>query len=171
MSPTNVNLEEKEAGQRLGIRQKKLASGGDFWLLPSPGGGDFWISSDHRCHLGLEAVKYLDTSRLPAALPWGFVTKRWPPLFPQGSVLPAFFIHSAQSRRMDKVSIFYSLYIYSHEYIHSSDDPQKNWFLQNENLKGYEKQNSATGFTDIKFTIKWWKWKTTCNTVLMVCSI
>ena len=40
---------------------------------------------------------------------------------------------------------FYPLDFYSHEYIHSSDDPQKNWFLQNENLKGCEKQNSTTG--------------------------
>ena len=47
---------------------------------------------------------------------------------------------------MDKVSIvILSTLFYSHEYIHSSDDPQKNWFLQNENLKDCEKQNSTTG--------------------------
>ena len=146
MSPINVNLEGEKAGQRLEIRQKKLARGGDFWSSPSPEGGDFWISSNHRCHLGLEAVKYLVTSLLPAALPRGFVTKRRRPLFPQGSLGPVFFIHSARSRRMDKVSIvILSTLFYSHEYIHSSDDPQKNWFLQNKNLKGCEKQNSTAG--------------------------
>ena len=47
---------------------------------------------------------------------------------------------------MDKVSIvILSTLFYSHEYIHSSDDPKKNWFLQNENLKGCEKQNSTAG--------------------------
>ena len=51
-----------------------------------------------------------------------------------------------RSRRMDKVSIvILSTLFYSHEYIHSSDDPKKNWFLQNENLKGCEKQNSTAG--------------------------
>ena len=146
MSPSNVNLEGEKAGQRLEIRQKKLTRGGDFWSSPSPEGGDFCISSNHRCHLGLEAVKCLVTSLLPAALPRGFVSKRWRPLFPQGSLGPVFFIHSMRSRRMDKVSIvILSTLFYSHKYIHSSDDPQKNWFLQNENLKGCEKQNSTTG--------------------------
>ena len=136
----------KSLGKGLRLDKRSWLVVGTFWSLPSPGGGDFWISSDHRCHLGLEAVKYLVTSLLPAALPRGFVTKRRWPLFPQGSLGPVFFIHSARLRRMDKVSIvILSTLFYSHEYIHSSDDPQKNWFLQNENLKGCEKQNSTTG--------------------------
>ena len=39
---------------------------------------DFWISSDYRCHLGLEDVKDLVTSWLTAALPGRLVlNQRW----------------------------------------------------------------------------------------------
>lgn len=76
----------REARQSARIWQRKSAHGRNFSLAPSSGSGDSWISSDNKCHHGLEAVKDLVTSWLPVALPGGIGSQKWWPLFPQGSM-------------------------------------------------------------------------------------
>ena len=73
LSPINVSLEAKARDLTKEV--------GPWWgllIIAKSRDRDFWISSDYRCHLGLEDVKDLVTSWLTAALPGRLVlNQRW----------------------------------------------------------------------------------------------
>ena len=116
------------------------------WLnVPNPSSGDFWISSDYECHCGM------GVTQLPVALPYNWISgnQTCQPLFWQGSEGTCIHLWKMAVKENITSHLFLSSLSYSNVYIHSSDEPLKSQFLQNDKLKGCEKQDCTTGFTAI----------------------